>query len=215
VPERERRVAEHLPAEPPLTGRINRMVTTVTAYILLILFFALEGVLRKGRAAKSLVMSASDRGSTLWVGRAFLIAAAVLLLAPLLNYWELGLIRGGSHLAWLGIFLMLGGIALRVWSNRVLGEFYTRTLRTVAQQRLIREGPYRVLRHPGYLGFLLMWAGAGLATSNWLAIVLSMSVMVAAYGFRISAEESMLLGTFGEEYEQYRRRTWKLIPFLF
>jgi protein-S-isoprenylcysteine O-methyltransferase Ste14 len=178
------------------------MVTTVTAYILLILFFALEGVLRKGRAAKSLVASASDRGSTLWVGRAFLLAAAVLLLAPLLNYWEVGRIRGGSHLTWLGILLMLGGIALRVWSNRVLGEFYTRTLRTVEQQRLV-------------LGFLLMWAGAGLATSNWLAIVLIMSVMVAAYGFRISAEESMLLGTFGEEYEEYRRRTWKLIPFLF
>jgi protein-S-isoprenylcysteine O-methyltransferase len=110
---------------------------------------------------------------------------------------------------------MVGGIALRAWSNRVLGEFYTRTLRTVEEQRLVREGPYRVLRHPGYLGCLLMWAGAGLATANWLAVVLIVSVTVAAYGFRIGAEERMLLGAFGGEYEQYRRGTWKLVPFLF
>jgi protein-S-isoprenylcysteine O-methyltransferase len=110
---------------------------------------------------------------------------------------------------------MLGGISLRAWSSQVLGEFYTRTLRTVEQHRLVREGPYRVLRHPGYLGSVLMWTGAGLATSNWLALVLIVSVMLAAYCFRIGAEERMLLGMFGEEYQEYRRKTWKLIPFLF
>jgi protein-S-isoprenylcysteine O-methyltransferase Ste14 len=194
---------------------MSATVTTVTAYALLALFFALEGLLRKGRAAKSLEVRSSDRGSTRWVGLAFLIAATALLLAPLLNYWEVGVLDGSGQLAWLGIVLMLGGIALRAWSNRLLGEFYTRTLRTVEQQRLVRDGPYRVLRHPGYLGCLLMWAGAGLATANWLAAVLIVFVMVAAYGFRIGAEERMLVGAFGQEYEQYRRRTWKLVPFLF
>lgn len=191
------------------------MVTTVAAYILLALFVALEGVLRKGDAAKSLEVASSDRGTTRWVGWAFLIGATVLLLVPLLNYWGLGLLGGDHHLAWLGILVMLGGFALRVWSNRVLGEFYTRTLRTVEQQRLIQQGPYGVLRHPGYLGSLLMWAGAGLATFNWLAVVLIVPLFLAAYGFRIGAEERMLREKFGAQYEQYRRRTWKLFPFLF
>src|SRR5262245_10777317 len=181
------------------------MVPTITAYALLALFFALEGALRRGRAARSLAAGSSDRGSTLAVGLAFLLAAAALLLAPLLNYWEVGVVGGSWLVPWLGILLMLGGIALRAWSNRVLGEFYTRTLRTVEGQRLVREGPYRVLRHPGYLGALLTWVGAGLAASNWLALLVVAAVIFAAYCSRIGAEERMLQGAFGEEYEHYRQ----------
>jgi protein-S-isoprenylcysteine O-methyltransferase len=191
------------------------MLSIIAAYILLALFFALEGVLRKGRAAKSLEASSFDRGTTRWLGWAFLTSACVLILAPLLNYWEIGLLGGNREFAWLGILVMLGGLAFRMWSNRVLGEFYTRTLRTVVQQQLVRQGPYRILRHPGYLGMLLMWAGAGLATFNWLVIVLIVPVMLAAYCLRIAAEERMLRDRFGAEYELYRQKTWKLLPFLF
>jgi protein-S-isoprenylcysteine O-methyltransferase Ste14 len=57
--------------------------------------------------------------------------------------------------------------------------------------------------------------GAGLATSNWLAVVLITPVITAAYCLRIAPEERTLLGTFGAEYEQNRQRTGKLLPFLF
>ena len=110
---------------------------------------------------------------------------------------------------------MSGGIALRVWAIRTLGRFYTRTLRTAPQQELVREGPYRVLRHPGYLGDIVMWAGATLATSNWLVAAVTVPLMFAAYCFRIGTEEQMLREAFGEEYARYRGRTWRLIPFLF
>ena len=62
---------------PPQVRWMDRMVTTVTAYALVALFIALEGVLRKGCAAKSLVVSSSDRGSTRWVGWAFLQTSMV------------------------------------------------------------------------------------------------------------------------------------------
>jgi protein-S-isoprenylcysteine O-methyltransferase Ste14 len=191
------------------------MVTTVTAYALLALFFVLEGLLRQGRDARSLEAGPSDRGSTFWVGRAFLIAILALLLAPLLNAWGVGALGGSRYLAWLGVLLMSGGIALRVWASRTLGRFYTRTVRTAPQQQLVRDGPYRILRHPGYLGDIVMWAGATLATSNWLVVAVTVPLMFAAYCFRIGAEEQMLREAFGEEYARYRGRTWRLIPFLF
>src|SRR5262245_27188348 len=181
------------------------MVPTITAYALLALFFALEGALRRGRAARSLAAGSSDRGSTLAVGLAFLLAAAALLLAPLLNHWAAGVMGGSWLLPWLGILIMPAGGALRAWSHRALGEFSARTLRTLEGQRLVREGPYRVLRHPGYLGSLLSWAGAGLAASNWLALLVVATVLFAAYCVRIGAEERMLQGAFGEEYEHYRQ----------
>jgi protein-S-isoprenylcysteine O-methyltransferase len=191
------------------------MLPTVAAYLLLALFFALEGALRKGQAAKSLEASSSDRGSTRWIAWAFLVSFLLLFLAPLLTYWEIGLIPANSNLAWLGILVMVFGLGLRVWSNRVLGQFYTRTLRTIEQQQIVQTGPYRYLRHPGYLGCLMMWTGAGLATFNWLVMALVLAVMLAAYCFRIAVEERMLLGTFGAKYEEYQRRTWRLVPLLF
>lgn len=46
--------------------------------------------------------------------------------------------------------LGVSGLALRVWSMRTLGAFYTRTLRTAQNQHVVDTGPYRMIRHPGY-----------------------------------------------------------------
>ncbi len=110
---------------------------------------------------------------------------------------------------------MVGGVVLRVWAIRVLGEYYTRTLRTAEQQSLIDRGPYGVIRHPGYLGVLMLWVGAGLATANWIATLLIALVMFVAYTYRIQSEELMLAATFGEQYRRYAARTRRLIPFLY
>src|SRR5258708_1479204 len=58
---------------------------------------------------------------------------------------------------------MIIGLTLRVWAAQVLGRFYTRTLRTTDKQRIVQSGPYHLIRHPGYLGTILIWIGAGLA----------------------------------------------------
>jgi protein-S-isoprenylcysteine O-methyltransferase Ste14 len=110
---------------------------------------------------------------------------------------------------------MVGGLVLRVWAVRVLGAFYTRTLRTNAGQRIVAEGPYRLVRHPGYLGVLLLWLGAGLSTANWIAAATNMGFMVRAYRGRIQTEEAMLAATFGDDYARYAGRTWRLIPFVY
>ena len=61
----------------------------------------------------------------------------------------------------------------------------------------------------------MMWTGAALASFNWVVMILVLAVMLAAYCFRIAVEERMLLRTFGVEYEEYRRKTWRLVPLLF
>src|SRR5262245_19082645 len=138
------------------------------AYGLISCFFVAERFLRQGESARSLQAGQADRGSTRAVGAAFGLALLTLLAAPLLNRQRVGRLRD-ERLAWSGIAAMLAGLVLRVWAIRVLGSFYTRTLCTDAQQHLVSEGPYRLVRHPGYLGDLLMWFGAGIATSNWVA----------------------------------------------
>jgi len=68
----------------------------------------------------------------------------------------------------LGPLVMLAAIGLRMWAAMTLGRFYTRTLRTAPDQIVVRDGPYRFVRHPGYLGTLLMWTAFGLSTRDWL-----------------------------------------------
>ncbi len=120
-----------------------------------------------------------------------------------------------SIVSWLGLVIMLLGLALRVWSMRALGAYYSRTLRVTDAQVIVTQGPYRVVRHPGYLGTILLWVGSGLALANWIATVGVALLMLGVYGYRIRSEEGMLLTTFGEHYREYCRHTWRLLPFLY
>jgi protein-S-isoprenylcysteine O-methyltransferase len=97
---------------------------------------------------------------------------------------------------------------------RVLGRFYTRTLVTTDDQRVVRDGPYRIVRHPGYLGSLLVWLGAAFCSTNLIAIGAVAVLLTVAYGYRIHVEERMLVASLGEPYVEYRRTTARLVPFV-
>jgi protein-S-isoprenylcysteine O-methyltransferase Ste14 len=110
---------------------------------------------------------------------------------------------------------MAVGLTLRIWAARVLGACYTRTLRTSAAQPLVEAGPYHVVRHPGYLGVLMLWLGAGLAAANVVVAGCIALWSGRAYHKRIRSEEALLTATFGEEYTAYARRTWRLLPWIY
>ena len=190
------------------------MLTTFLAYFLIFLFTVTEGRLRKGQQAETLEAGASDRNSTRRLGMVYSLIVLSLVLAPVLNYLAIGRILSAGA-GWAGLVVAAGGVALRVWANRILGEFYTRTLRVAENQPVVQNGPYRLIRHPGYLGSILMWAGAGLATTNWIAVVVAVVTPLIAYHLRIEAEEAMLVDCLGQAYARYKGRTWRLIPFVY
>lgn len=190
------------------------LLPTLVAYVLLVGFLVIERLLRRGYAALTLKPGAADRGSTLVLGISFGVGLLAIVLAPVLNADAIGpqlpiLIR------WIGVVLMALGLLLRIGASRSLGAFYTRTLVVGAQQRLIQAGPYRLVRHPGYLGDLVLWIGAGIAAGNGISLGGIALLFLLAYGYRVRVEEVMLTRSFGEAYKQYARRTWKLIPFLY
>lgn len=170
-------------------------------------FVALEAFARQPGAASSLEASARDQGTTRMIITAYAAAAELPLLLRYLPLPPLPRIAGPA-----GLVVQAGGLGLRAWSMRTLGAAYTRTLRTNEQQRVIDDGPYRLVRHPGYSGSLLTWIGFALASRSAPVVVLVTALLGRAYQRRINAEEELLNHDL-PGYSAYSQRTKKLIPF--
>jgi len=188
------------------------MLTALLGYLIIFGFFFTEGRIRSGEEAKSWKAGRFDQRSTLYIFIAYFVSGLALLLAWVFNRLGIGLLPAWT--GWLGLAIALFGLLFRWWANRVLGAFYTRTLKVAENQVIVRAGPYRLIRHPGYLGSILMWTGVAVSTTNWIVVLLVLAVMLVAYVYRIQTEEQMLLST-NAEYGDYRSKTWRLIPFLY
>ena len=185
------------------------MVTVYLGVAALLAWAGFELWLRSPGAASSWRGDARDRASTPLLVLAFAMAA---ILPAALRGVAFGSV---GHAAWAGVGLCAVGLALRAWGMRTLGASYTRTLRTASDQRLVTDGPYRWVRHPGYAGSIAVWVGAALAFHSLLAAVVVAVLMLLAYGWRIRSEERMLADHFGEDYRAYAARTARLFPGLY
>lgn len=188
--------------------RSEPVALKLAGYLLVVGFFSMER-LRRGQPAKSVRQAPTDRGTSILIMSAYALA----LLATTFNV--LPNVPLSRRVAWGCIGLGLAGFALRFWAMRVLGRFYTRTLLTTRDQYVVRDGPYRLIRHPGYLGSLLIWIGAAASSCNLLSLVAVGALLAVAYTYRIAVEERMLLGALGDAYRDYRRHSWRLVPFVF
>ncbi len=94
---------------------------------------------------------------------------------------------------------------------RALGQQFSAYVTLQPDHRLVRDGIYSYIRHPLYLSLLLAPAGIALVFSSYLA--LPVQIMAAVFVFdRTAKEEHLLAIHFGPEFEDYRRRTWRLVP---
>jgi protein-S-isoprenylcysteine O-methyltransferase len=193
--------------EPPRRGGPG-LRWLAAGYLGLAAFFALEASVRRGGPASDLSTTDADAGTTGAVSAAF---AAGLVLVPVAR----GVLPGRlPRVAGpLGLAVEVAGISLRLWSMRSLGGAYTRVLRADVAPSVVEDGPYRLVRHPGYLGSLTAWGGFALASGSPAAVVLVDVIFGRAYARRIEAEERLLVRDL-PGYAEYRRRTWRLIPWV-
>ena len=117
--------------------------------------------------------------------------------------------------SFLGVTTMLLGIALRQWAIWVLGGFFSTEVKIMSNQRIVKEGPYKILRHPSYTGLLMIILGFGLAVGTWLGTAVALLLFGSAIRYRIRVEENVLKKEFGEEYLDYAKKTKRLIPLLY
>jgi protein-S-isoprenylcysteine O-methyltransferase Ste14 len=106
------------------------------------------------------------------------------------------------------VFYLLGAL-LHAWSVKVRG-IHAVSWAMSSDHRVIRTPPYSLVRHPSYLGYMLMIVGMTLIWGN--AVTLVPWVAIPGYYLVSIYEESMLLDHFGEEYRQYMNDVGAFIP---
>jgi protein-S-isoprenylcysteine O-methyltransferase Ste14 len=151
-----------------------------------------------------------DRGTRLIVALALYVAIAAALAAARIprlrvyanNWWTLGL----------GVAIVLAGAVLRDWAILSLGRYFRREVTIEPGQRIVRRGPYRVLRHPSYSGLFLILAGFGLAFGSWVSAAVALLIVLIGMLPRIRVEEHALAQAFGVDYTNYANSTSRVLP---
>jgi protein-S-isoprenylcysteine O-methyltransferase Ste14 len=131
----------------------------------------------------------------------FLVARRGIALIPPVGYY-------------VGLVCIVVGLIIRQWAILVLGRFFTLTVQIQSDHTIVRNGPYRLVRHPSYTGLLLTLIGMGLALQSWLAVAINVAVFATVFGYRIYVEEKALSSAFGEKYVAYSKETKRLIPYV-
>jgi len=126
------------------------------------------------------------------------------------EFWTLD----GDAVRWFGVALFAGGGALRLWPVFVLGHRFSGLVAIQPGHALVTGGIYSHIRNPSYLGLLVLSLGWALAFRSGVGVLLA-ALNIPPIVARIGSEEKLLRAHFGEEYEAYRARTWRLIPGLY
>ncbi|HEY2658354.1 MAG TPA: isoprenylcysteine carboxylmethyltransferase family protein [Caulobacteraceae bacterium] len=126
------------------------------------------------------------------------------------GFWVLG----GATVSWVGVALYAAGGALRMWPVFVLGRRFSGLVAIQPDHTLVTGGVYSVIRHPSYLGLIIIGLGWGLAFRSGVGVLLGVLNILPVLA-RIEAEETLLSSQFGAEYEAFRHRTARLIPGLY
>lgn len=185
-------------------------IILIIAFSYMYVFFEIA-MSRIGKRNRT-VEKTSDKGS-FWV----------LILTIAIGYavaFRLGASHTGRMAPWntffsMGVLLVIVGLYIRINSIVALKKQFTYNVTKIENHQLIETGWYRVIRHPGYLGQLIIFLGIAISISNWWSIVGMMLPVLAGFIYRIYVEEKFMQEQFGHKYAEYKQRTNRLIPWIY
>ena len=108
----------------------------------------------------------------------------------------------------LGLLLGLWGIVAMKYGN------FNIQPEVKISANLVSVGPYKIIRNPMYSGLLLFFGISILANFGYIRLVVFVLLAIVLL-LKINMEESFLTQRFGEEYVSYKKKTFRLIPFVF
>lgn len=115
---------------------------------------------------------------------------------------------------WLGCLLMIDAIVFFTWSSWVFSKTFFNSTGKAVPLKLVKTGPYAVIRHPLYLGFIALAFSTTLVFNNYISLLLAL-VLTWILGIKAHDEEVFLELEFGEQWQAYKKRTFRFFPFIY
>lgn len=175
-------------------------------------FFEIFMSVRQRINRKKEIVKAGDKAS-IWM--LFIFIAIGYFLAFRVGFTRLGRIYHWDILFTIGAIITIVGLFIRIKSILTLKQHFTYTVTKIENHELIETWLYKTIRHPGYLGQILIFIGVATSLSNWLSIILMAIPVLLGYIYRIRVEERFMIEQMGQKYLDYQRRTQRLIPLIF
>jgi protein-S-isoprenylcysteine O-methyltransferase Ste14 len=144
---------------------------------------------------------------------ALTIPAAVLLAVrgPWLHWLGARFLPHTMILYWLGLLMVIAGLAFAVWARLHLGRNWSGTVTVKENHELICSGPYGTVRHPIYTGLLLAVLGTAIVFGEWRGL-LAFCFLTMALVLKLRREEHFMEESFPDTYPRYRAQVPALIP---
>lgn len=144
-----------------------------------------------------------DRGSMilLWAAITFGFTAGFILSEPVDQFWS-----------GFGVSLLIAGLIIRWIAILSLGRSFTVDVAITDTATLKTDGIYERIRHPSYLGLLLIVTGFAAAMSSLYSFLVFVPPVFLAIAYRIAVEEKLLQDEFRDTWLEYKSRTRKVIP---
>jgi protein-S-isoprenylcysteine O-methyltransferase Ste14 len=161
---------------------------------------------------KSVVTTSGDKGS-LWL--LYILITIGYALSFSIGATKIGRMNHWDAFFAVGVVLTVIGLMIRIQSILTLKQYFTYSVAKVDDHTLIQTGLYKVIRHPGYLGQLIIFIGISISLSNWLSILAMTIPVVIGYGYRINVEERFMRDQLGTDYLDYQKRTKRIIPMIY
>ncbi len=130
---------------------------------------------------------------------------------PYMDARDLWVLPGGDVTRWAGLVLLTAGVALRLGPMLALGRRFASVVALQPDHTLTTTGFYGLVRHPSYLGILLMDVGFAGVFRSAIAVAL-LPLVFWMFKRRMDVEEAFMIGRFGGEYRDYATRTARLLP---
>ncbi|HEV8319305.1 MAG TPA: isoprenylcysteine carboxylmethyltransferase family protein [Vicinamibacterales bacterium] len=121
---------------------------------------------------------------------------------------------GPRVVAMVAVICAIAGILFSLWAINTLGKQWSFSARVIEGHQLVTHGPYAIVRNPIYASMALWLVALALTFATPARLAIALSLYVVGTLMRVRAEEELMRATFGEQWEDYRRRVPALIPWL-
>jgi len=175
-------------------------------------FFEIFMSIRQRVKREKEIVKAGDKAS-IWI--LFLFIGIGYFLSFRIGFTRFGRIYHWDTFFTIGAIMTILGLYIRIKSILTLKQHFTYTVTKIENHEMIDTGLYKNIRHPGYLGQILIFIGVATSLSNWLSMLLMFIPVLLGYIYRIRVEERFMIEQMGQKYLDYQRKTKRLIPWIY